>query len=409
MTQQPYPKPRSKYSNTTTATTSNKNNMNKMDLENLLISDGITTGKKSDWDEANDEISLSESPPLATNQSNNNNKNLNIINNDSASPAWSLPDVAQLIITNSSTHLQKNKILNKNSGGGGGYAVKTTMTTNKKTNNNNNNKKLTSSSAKTNTTVTNTKSIMSTPAKTTTKSTCSSGRTVVNGRTSSGGSATGSSSGEDDEDDDDNEVEDDDDEDEDDDDLINLDPIGSLSSGGDSVDSGMPSKPDCFLLIDEQELLQVKTCEEFIAKLGCDSNTLVKVVSIFGNTGEGKSHTLNFTFFECQEVFRTSPTQNSCTIGIWCAYDRKRKVITIDTEGLLGLSENNNRRTRLLLKVMAISDVIIYRTRAERLHTDLFNFLGSASQAYIKHFAKELRASSERCNLQCTVSQLVSV
>lgn len=166
------------------------------------------------------------------------------------------------------------------------------------------------------------------------------------------------------------------------------------------------SKPDCFLLIDEQELLQVKTCEEFIAKLGCDQNSLVKVVSIFGNTGEGKSHTVNFTFYDCQEVFRTSPTQNSCTIGIWCAYDRKRKVITIDTEGLLGLSDNNNRRTRLLLKVLAISDVIIYRTRAERLHNDLFTFLGSASQAYLKHFSKELKQASERCNLQCTLSDL---
>lgn len=144
-----------------------------------------------------------------------------------------------------------------------------------------------------------------------------------------------------------------------------------------------------------------------MAKLGCTANTLVKVVSIFGNTGEGKSHTLNYAFYDCEEVFRTSPTQNSCTIGIWCAYDRRRRVITIDTEGLLGLSDNNNRRTRLLLKVLAISDVIIYRTRAERLHNDLFTFLGSASQAYIKHFAKELKMASERCNLQCTLSDLV--
>lgn len=165
-------------------------------------------------------------------------------------------------------------------------------------------------------------------------------------------------------------------------------------------------KPACFLLIDEQEVLQVKTAEEFVSKLGCHSTTLVKVVSIFGNTGEGKSHTLNYTFFNQQEVFRTSPTQNSCTIGIWCAYDSERRVITIDTEGLLGLSENVNRRTRLLLKVLAISDIIIYRTRAERLNNDLFIFLGSASQAYIKHFAKELRSASQRCNLQCTLSDL---
>lgn len=185
----------------------------------------------------------------------------------------------------------------------------------------------------------------------------------------------------------------------------------ALENGVDEIeeeqeDEQEDEKPDCFLLIDEQEVLQVKTTEEFIAKLGCNENTLVKVVSIFGNTGEGKSHTLNYTFYDCEQVFRTSRTQNSCTIGIWCAYDRRKRVITIDTEGLLGLSDNNNRRTRLLLKVLAISDVIIYRTRAERLHTDLFTFLGSASEAYMKHFAKELRAASKRCNLQCTLSDL---
>lgn len=155
---------------------------------------------------------------------------------------------------------------------------------------------------------------------------------------------------------------------------------------------------DSFLLIDEFEKMHITTPEEFAAKLGCSQGALVKVVSIFGNTGEGKSHTLNYTFFDGKEVFKTSPAQSSCTIGIWAAYDPKNKVITIDTEGLLGVSENNNRRTRLLLKVLAISDVIIYRTRAERLHNDLFSFLGDASRAYLHHFSTELRVAAQRCS-----------
>jgi hypothetical protein len=151
-----------------------------------------------------------------------------------------------------------------------------------------------------------------------------------------------------------------------------------------------------FLVLDEFEQMQMGDSAEFAARLGCGPDELVKVVSIFGNTGEGKSHTLNFTFFGGNEVFKTSPAQSSCTIGIWAAYDPKNKVITIDTEGLLGVSENNNRRTRLLLKVLAISDVIIYRTRAERLHNDLFTFLGDASRAYGHHFASELLEASKR-------------
>jgi hypothetical protein len=172
----------------------------------------------------------------------------------------------------------------------------------------------------------------------------------------------------------------------------------STSSSSSDIDDDRTK--DSFLVLDENEQMQVNSVDDFAKKLGCSPDSRVKVVSIFGNTGEGKSHTLNFTFFGGTEVFKTSPAQSSCTIGIWAAYDRKNKVITIDTEGLLGVSENNNRRTRLLLKVLAISDVIIYRTRAERLHNDLFSFLGDASRAYGQHFHTELREASKRSG-QC--------
>ena len=55
------------------------------------------------------------------------------------------------------------------------------------------------------------------------------------------------------------------------------------------------------------------------------------------------------------------------------------------------LKLNENHRTRQLLKVLAISDVVIYKTRAERLHTDLFYFMGDASKAYNEHFSVELQ------------------
>lgn len=129
-------------------------------------------------------------------------------------------------------------------------------------------------------------------------------------------------------------------------------------------------------------------------------------MSIFGNTGEGKSHTLNHTFFMGREVFKTSPTQESCTVGVWAAFDPIRKVVVIDTEGLLGNSSKQGQRTRLLLKVLAVSDLIIYRTHADRLHDDLFKFLGDASDAYLKHFTKELKATTARCGLDVPLSTL---
>jgi Guanylate-binding protein, N-terminal domain len=146
-----------------------------------------------------------------------------------------------------------------------------------------------------------------------------------------------------------------------------------------------------FLLIDSNESLCIENEELFTKKLKCQDTDRLKVVSIFGNTGDGKSHTLN-QFFNSQDVFKTSNEQSSCTIGVWSAYHPELKVLFLDTEGLLGLTNNENQRMRLLLKVLAISDIVIYRTRAERLHRDLFSFLGTASMAFCKHFSAALNA-----------------
>ncbi|XP_063295846.1 zinc finger FYVE domain-containing protein 1 [Pelobates fuscus] len=161
-----------------------------------------------------------------------------------------------------------------------------------------------------------------------------------------------------------------------------------------------------FLLVDETEKIQVTDEDEFLKKLDCNPDDLLKVVSIFGNTGDGKSHTLNHTFFYGREVFKTSPAQESCTVGVWAAFDPVHKVVVIDTEGLLGTNVNLSQRIRLLLKVLAISDLVIYRTHADRLHNDLFKFLGDASEAYLKHFTKELKATTARCGLDVPLSML---
>jgi len=91
-----------------------------------------------------------------------------------------------------------------------------------------------------------------------------------------------------------------------------------------------------FLLLDEWENLQVPNAKEFLKKLNCTNNTKVKVVSIFGNTGDGKSHTMNQVFFKGEEVFQTSNEQNCCTLGVWVAFDPILNVVCLDTEGLQG-------------------------------------------------------------------------
>lgn len=146
-----------------------------------------------------------------------------------------------------------------------------------------------------------------------------------------------------------------------------------------------------FLLMDESETVQLQSVEQFCRKLGATAEAKIKVVSIFGNTGDGKSHTMNHAFFGGREVFKTSAEQASCTMGIWAALYKQDNVLCLDTEGLLGETANENRQMRMLLKVLAISDIIIYRTRSERLRSDMYKFLGTASKAFSKYFSAALQ------------------
>lgn len=107
-----------------------------------------------------------------------------------------------------------------------------------------------------------------------------------------------------------------------------------------------------FLLMDANECLHIATPEMFCKKLKCPDTAKIKVVTIFGNTGDGKSHTMNHTFFKGEEVFKTSPEQNSCTLGVYAAMQNEVGVLCLDTEGLLSTSSKSNRRMRMLLKVI---------------------------------------------------------
>lgn len=97
--------------------------------------------------------------------------------------------------------------------------------------------------------------------------------------------------------------------------------------------------------------LQVRDESEFVDRLGCGDVAGVKVLSIFGNTGDGKSHTLNHILFGGETVFYTSKSPSSCTVGVWAAYDPTLSLVVLDTEGLLGAAVKQNQRMRLLLKV----------------------------------------------------------
>lgn len=152
------------------------------------------------------------------------------------------------------------------------------------------------------------------------------------------------------------------------------------------------------VIIDKNENFKVSSLEKFADLLGIsDIEKKLKVVAIFGSSGDGKSYTLNNVFFDGCEVFKTSSEQNSCTMGISVAYQPyfyNSKVLCIDTEGLQGVAQNENQQHRMLMKVLAIADIIIYRTRSERLQSNMYKFLGTASKIYQKHLSPLLNESN---------------
>lgn len=106
---------------------------------------------------------------------------------------------------------------------------------------------------------------------------------------------------------------------------------------------------------------------------------------------------MNNVFFDGDEIFKMSNEQSSCTMGVDCYYQKffyNHEILCIDTEGLHGVTQNENQQHRQLLKVLAISDIIIYRTRAERLSIEMYKFLATASKTYMKHFKSMLHADS---------------
>ncbi|CAF3548356.1 unnamed protein product, partial [Rotaria socialis] len=83
-----------------------------------------------------------------------------------------------------------------------------------------------------------------------------------------------------------------------------------------------------FLLLNASEHLTVNSEFDFIRQFKCSQqDPKVKCVSIIGNTGDGKSYTLNQVFFNGKQKFHTSSTTESCTIGVWSTLDENQRTL----------------------------------------------------------------------------------
>lgn len=58
----------------------------------------------------------------------------------------------------------------------------------------------------------------------------------------------------------------------------------------------------------------------------------------------------------------------------------------------------------LILKVLAVSDIVIYGIHSERLNRDLFTFLGAASRSYRHYFKATLEAMGQQEEISSSLS-----
>ncbi|XP_077302675.1 zinc finger FYVE domain-containing protein 1-like isoform X2 [Arctopsyche grandis] len=158
-------------------------------------------------------------------------------------------------------------------------------------------------------------------------------------------------------------------------------------------------KGESFLLMDQEGNLKINSADEFIQHLDCPNDCKLKVISIVGNSGDGKSHTLNHLLFRGQEIFKTGKYADEGTRGVWAAYQPARRLLCLDTPPL-----HHSNSSILLMKIFAISDLVIYRTRSERLSEELFKFLGEASKVYTDIFQNVLQKTSQRTDLGSALS-----
>uniref|UniRef100_A0A6A7FVX9 Zinc finger FYVE domain-containing protein 1 n=1 Tax=Hirondellea gigas TaxID=1518452 RepID=A0A6A7FVX9_9CRUS len=175
---------------------------------------------------------------------------------------------------------------------------------------------------------------------------------------------------------------------------------GGLSDHLSSISLHPATRRPCMLL-DKNENLRVEDPVYFVKRMGLDNSNIdtpLKVLTVVGNIGEGKSHVLNQLFFDGREVFPTSNNSvrqcstEDITESIGAVSGTITKgVLVLDTEGKTSNSVQNVYTNRIIYKAMAVSDIILYRCRSERLQPDMYEFLSHFARMYHSIFKSDIQ------------------
>ncbi|EAS00225.2 amine-terminal domain guanylate-binding protein (macronuclear) [Tetrahymena thermophila SB210] len=117
------------------------------------------------------------------------------------------------------------------------------------------------------------------------------------------------------------------------------------------------------------------------------------VLSIVGPYRTGKSCLINKLFInEEQKQFKTSPTVNQCTKGLWVCpelfeSESGQKFIVIDSEGFGSIDQNENSDNKIMFLNLLLSSVLIFNTMGpieEKSLNQLYNVLKLVKQLQLQ-------------------------
>ncbi|KAL4455126.1 hypothetical protein ABPG74_006508 [Tetrahymena malaccensis] len=117
------------------------------------------------------------------------------------------------------------------------------------------------------------------------------------------------------------------------------------------------------------------------------------VLSIVGPYRTGKSCLINKLFInEEKKQFKTSPTVNQCTKGLWVCpeifeSESGQKFIVIDSEGFGSIDQNENSDNKIIFLNLLLSSVLIFNTMGpieEKSLNQLYNVLKLVKQLQLQ-------------------------
>ena len=131
--------------------------------------------------------------------------------------------------------------------------------------------------------------------------------------------------------------------------------------------NGTVGSPIPFIQLKDDQFVINEEARDFLHQF----EDCVGVLAIVGKYRTGKSLFLNKVILNNTNLFKVSPTINSCTKGLWLSKKTivsehpdtpDMNILVIDTEGFGAMEETSNYNNKIILLALLLSSYFIYNS-----------------------------------------------